>query len=242
MPIPSNGRVGIPASGALLGAQVVVADQLERGVERLRIVAGVVDRAGRGGERELVRRGKVPSADLGRVHAELGGNEIDGALADGSGLGSTRTPVRTGRRRVREHGDRAEVMALPSVHAGGHEARHQRDERAAHRIGADVGPSPDAKAAERAVAAGADRDVVHLGAPVCHAEQVLGARLDPAHRPAQTSGERDDQDLLDVGAALGAEAAADPGRTHTYLVRCESEDRCTPRRARRTRLGSMPTT
>ena len=43
------------------------------------------------------------------------------------------------------------------------------------------------KAHELAVAGGPQLDVLYLPAPMCHRDHVLGAGLDPLHRPAELS-------------------------------------------------------
>ena len=55
-PMPSSLRVAALATGPLLGAQLVVAGDAARFVERLRVLADVVVRAGDRGERERVGR------------------------------------------------------------------------------------------------------------------------------------------------------------------------------------------
>ena len=47
-----------------------------------------------GGVRERLGRDEVAATDLGRVHADLGGEEVDGALDRGGGLGATGATVR----------------------------------------------------------------------------------------------------------------------------------------------------
>lgn len=94
-PMPSC--TGSPASPAgLLGAELLVAGGLEGHVEASLVVAHVVDRAGGGGVGEVVGGDQVATTHLGRVHADLGGEEVHGAL---DGRGCLRTGRRRGRRR-----------------------------------------------------------------------------------------------------------------------------------------------
>ena len=70
----------------LLLAQLLVADALERLVERRLVVAGVVLEAGRGRVRELVRLDEVLPPQLGRVDAELVRRGLDEPLDEVRGL------------------------------------------------------------------------------------------------------------------------------------------------------------
>ena len=98
MPMPSCDGSPARAAASLLGPQLVVAGGGERPLERLGVVADVVDGADAG----RVAIGE-PSADqvapphLGRVHADLGGEEVDRPLDRGRGLGPPGAAV--GRRR-----------------------------------------------------------------------------------------------------------------------------------------------
>src|SRR5690606_33595322 len=108
-------RVAALAPGGLLGAQLLVPGRLEDAVERAPVVAGVVLGAGGGGERELVGRHEVRAADLGGVHADLGGEEVDRPLDGGRGLGPTRTAVGGGGGGVGDDRPRAELGVVEVV-------------------------------------------------------------------------------------------------------------------------------
>ena len=76
---------------------------------------------------------------------------------------------------------------------------------------------------ERAVALGADLDVVDLVAPVVGDHHALGARLDPLHRAPELARRPRAADLLGVDVELGAEAAADLGRDHPDPVLADAQ-------------------
>ena len=70
----------VPARRVALPDEPLVAGQVERQRERLRIVAAVVDEARRGGEGIGVARDQVPPSDLGGIEAEPIREEIERAL------------------------------------------------------------------------------------------------------------------------------------------------------------------
>ena len=71
---------------------------------------------------------------------------------------------------------------------------------------------------DAAVAREAQLGLVPLVALLGDGEQVLAARLDEAHRPAERAGQLGDQDVLAVDDRLGPEAAADVLRDHAHGV------------------------
>ena len=76
---------------------------------------------------------------------------------------------------------------------------------------------------ERSVALRAELHVIDLVAPVVARGHVLGAGLDPLHRPSEPLRERQHQRLLAVGLELRAEAAAHVGGHHAQLVLGDAE-------------------
>ena len=81
----------------------------------------------------------------------------------------------------------------------------------------------DVEGGERAVALGADLDVVDLVAPVVGDHHALRARLDPLHRAPELARRPRAADLLGVDLQLGAEAAADLGGDHADPVLADAE-------------------
>ncbi len=90
-------------------------------------------------------------------------------------------------------------------------------------VGAEVADQPRPHAGDRAVGLRAHGDVGDLVAAVVGVGHVLGAGLDPLHRPAELAGERAHERLLAVGVELRAEAAADVRRDHAQLVLADPE-------------------
>ena len=89
------------------------------------------------------------------------------------------------------------------------------------RVGDDLATHPD----DRAVALAAELHVLHLPAPVRHRDQVLGAGLDPLHRPLQPQRGRDRDGVLGREPGLAAERAADVRRDDAHLLGVEVEHR-----------------
>ena len=197
----------------LLLAQVVVAGHVQGQPQRARVVAGVVLPAGLRRVRELVGLDEVLHPQLGRVGAELLGEDVDHPLDEVDGLGD---PERAGvgdpaRRLVRvDAGDLA--VRGPQVVAAGEDVeepgRELRRLRGAVE-GAVVGEHVDPYAEDRAVVRRRDGPghVVVAGERGRH--QVLAAVLDPLHRLAGHDRPHDGQDVARVDADLAAEPAAD---------------------------------
>ena len=202
----------------LLLAQGLVAGRRERLVESAFVVAAVVARLRARRIRESVGRDEVAAAHLGRVDADLLRETVDHAFDRGRRLRTARAAERADRCGVRDHGDNFDVDPIERVHAAGHQPGEVRQHHAVERIRTAVGEHPQPIGQQRAVARAAELALVHLRAPVVHAEHVLGARLRPAHRPAEIAREPSEQGLLGVVAALAAETAAHVGRDHVHLV------------------------
>jgi hypothetical protein len=93
------GLVRRPPAG-LLGPQLVVADRLEREVQRRQVVTAVVTHARVAVVRKVVGTQQVVPPDLDRIVAELGGEQVDRPLDDGRGLGPPGAAVGDDGRRV----------------------------------------------------------------------------------------------------------------------------------------------
>ena len=204
-------RVAALAPRRLLGAQRVVAGLLERDVERLRVLAAVVDRTQPGDRRERERLGRdeVLAPDLDRIDAELVGRDVEGALDEVDRLGPAGAAVRGDRRGVRDRGLPVELDLRDDVHVLRHHLREERQERADRRVRTRVGQRAHAQTGDLAVALQAHLDVVHVPAAVPHRDHVLGARLGPLHRPAEQQRGLGDDQVLDDEPGLRAEPAAD---------------------------------
>ncbi len=131
-------RVATLAPGGLLGAQTGVARRLQHRVERLLVLAGVVGRPALGDQRERLGLQQVAAAHLGRVHADLGGEEVHRALDRRGGLRAPGAAVGRDRRGVRDEHPRPRLDLLDVVDAGRHHAREHRQHGAEPRVGARV--------------------------------------------------------------------------------------------------------
>ena len=210
------------ATGGLLGPQGGVVGGLEGEVERLGVVAAVVDRAGGGGEREGVLGDEVLAPHLDGIHADLGGEQVEGALDGGGGLGTTGAAVGLDRGGVGHHRLDVALDLRDVVGAGRHRAGHERQERPHARVGAGILQHGEAVGLDLAVAAAADLDPEHLAAAVGHREHALAAGLGPAHRAVETTGDPGQQGLVGLEVDLGAETAADGRGHHADLLGLEA--------------------
>ena len=215
-PEPELHDVAAVAARRLVGAQLVVAGVGQALLQRREVLAGVVV----GARDRLVRElgDEVAAADLGRVHADLGGEHVDRALDQRGRLRAPGAAVGADRRRVGHDRVEVEVDLRDLVDAAGHQAGQHRHQRGVGGIGAAVGDHAHLQAGDLAVARAADLDVLHLRAAVLHLEHRLRARLDVAHGLAELARERDDDDLLRVARDARAEAAAGRGRDDAQLL------------------------
>ena len=93
---------GTPAG--LLGSKLVVTRCCQDRVERLLVLARVVGGAGVGGQRELVGLDEVAPTELGGIHPDLAGGDVDHSLDQLRGFGPARAAVRADRCRVGHDG------------------------------------------------------------------------------------------------------------------------------------------
>ena len=208
----------------LLGADGFVVGELQGLLRRPLVVARVVGEPGHRGVRELVGLDVVAPPDLGRIDADLRGELVHRAL-DGEGrLWSTGAAVGVGRRHGGEDRRAREHVGGHVVDAAVEERAEQRDARRDQlEVGAHVGQEVDPDAEELAVGVGRQLDVLDLAAPVDGALRVLGALLDPSHRPAVLLGQRQHEQLVGVDVELRTEPAADRRRDHPHLLLGEAE-------------------
>ena len=204
------------AAGPLLGllpAEVVIADRVEGELERPRIVAGVVIPAGGRVVRELLRLDEVLHPQLGRVLADVVGEDVDHPLDRVDGF---RDPERAAvgdaaGRLVGVDAVDLDERLVEVVRAGDHVEQAGRELR---RIGrgvavAVVGDRLDLERLDLAVLRRADLgvDVVVAGERV--GLEVLGAVLDPLDRLADEERRRDGENVAGIDRHLAAETAAD---------------------------------
>lgn len=182
---PEPARVaGLPAAGLLVPHRLVV-HQLEGPVEGRSVVGGVVDEGRDRGERELVGRDEVTAAQVGRVHPQLGRQDVDGPLDHVRGLGAAGPPVGVRGRLGGEHAHEVEEVGAHVVDAGDHEGGEDRDAGGQQlEVGAHVGPDLHPDPGDLAVAGGGQLDLVHLVPPVDGGLHVLRAALHMLDRTA----------------------------------------------------------
>ena len=102
---------------------------------------------------------------------------------------------------------------------------HGRDDAAGKGIGADVDRKPALHRQNAPVAIVADFQVGLGCARMGRRLEMLEAVLDPFHRPAEHPAGVADDDFLDIGPGLGAEAAADILGDHAHAVFRQVQDR-----------------
>ena len=190
------------AASALLGLllqQRLVADRLERLVERLVIVAAVVGESECGAVGELLFLHEVLPPQLHRVDAELVGKDVHRALDRVTGFGHAERAAigDASRRLVREVGVHLGVRDGHVV-AAGNDTEHagwvlRRVGRGVE--GTVIGVGRDAKRGELAVGGRTKLDVHVVVARKPRRRQVLRPGLDPLHRPAQLQRANDGADI-----------------------------------------------
>ena len=115
-PMPS--RRPSPRARGLLGAQLVVAGQLERAVEAGLVVARVVDGAGRGAVGHLAGQHEVAARELRRVDPEPPGGDVHRALERAVELRPAEAAVEARGRAIAHHDAAAHGEILHVVGAG----------------------------------------------------------------------------------------------------------------------------
>ena len=199
----------------LLLAELLVADLVERRAQRGRVVAGVVDEAGRRLVRELLGLDEVLEAELGRVDAELVGRRLHEPLDEVRRLGDAeRAPVGDAARRlVRERALAADVRRRVVV-AAGHDVEQAGPELRRLGVGEEgalVGEHVDAERQDPALVRERQLALHVVVAGEAGGDEVLAAGLDPLHRLAEQQRRRGRHDVAGVDRHLVAEAAADVG-------------------------------
>ena len=211
--LPARGGVGAP------GREVAVADEIERDVEALRVVAGVVDAAVRRLVGHLLGLDVVPLAHLDRVEPELVRDDVDDPLGEPQVLHARVAAVRRHRRLVRHHLRVVEPDVAPAVAPG----RDLRPDHAAERLVAEeragvverLGTEPE----QRAVGLDGDLDVLEPAlVPVRHVLVEVRPPLGPVDRAAELPREEAARDEVRVRGDLVAEPAADVLRDEAELV------------------------
>ncbi len=212
----------------LLLQKRLIADLLERHVERAVVVTAVVGEPECRGIRELILPHEVLAPEFHRIHAELVGEDVHAALDRVAGLGDAERAAigDAARRLVREVGVDLGVRDREGVAAGDHAEHAGRVFRGVGGgvEGAVIGSGRHAQGGHRAVGPGADLHVHVVVAREPGARQVLGSRLDPLHRPPELQRADDGADVPGIHRHLVAEAAADVRRDDSDLVLGDAGD------------------
>ncbi len=232
--------VAASAPALLLLAELGVARRGQHLVQRLGVPAAVVHGPGLGLERELAGCDEVTPPHLRRVHADLGGEQVDRPLDGRRSFGPSGAAVGTDRGGVADHRPEPGLDLGDVVDAGCHQAGQSGQETAHAREGAAVLDDVDPVGQDAAVPVTADLDVLQLSAALGHADQVLAARLGPAQRPAGFPGRPGDDKRVAVDADLGAEAATYVGHHHADLVRGHAQRAAQDHPAQLRVLGAVP--
>ena len=204
--------------------QVGVAHQVERLIERRRVVARVIFGAGCRVVRKVLGSDEVLPAQLDRIHVQLCRHAIDAALDGQHRFGSPGAAVGSSRRRVGEDGQALDADVGDPVAARCHvEDECRRYGRRRVQVGAHVGDVAQLQTSERPVPLCRQIDLNEHVAALRRGLNILAARRHPLHRSLQLQGEVSSHDVLGCGAALAAEAPPDVRGDHSHVVLPQSE-------------------
>ena len=142
---------------------------------------------------------------------------VDRALHHLRRLGTAGAAQRRGRAGVRHDRVKPDLDPRDPVHAGRHQPRQRRQDRADAGVSAGVLQQPQVQRLEVPVAVAAEREPHSLAAAVAHRDHVLRARLGPAHRPVELARQPRHEHVLGQ-QPLAAEAAADVRRDHVHAI------------------------
>ena len=192
------------------------AERFQTAVERLHVIAAVERVLARerldAGQfvRHLAGTRQVAAAELGTVDAQIGGGEVEQALAEEISLEPARAAIGADGRFGGQRQRHRRVNVLDAVGAAQELGDVTRPDGAvgAH-IGADVGHRLAAQTQDHAVAVAGDPDLAARLARVRRGDQVLAAILDPLDRLAEMPGGEGDQEVLRKALAAQPEPAAD---------------------------------
>ena len=241
----------VPALGAGrrlgLGEELVVADELPRLGERRFVVAAVVDQRREVLVDDFVVVGKVlgreeiPAPDLGSIHPQLGGGEVEQPLHDEDAMLATGAAIRSDDRLGREDRLELRVVGRDPVAAQQRALAVDRHREAIGHIGPGIVKKHILDAEDRAVTGQGDLGIVRLAALLGGGDEVLLAILDPLDRALELDRHPGDDDLLLVEHHdLRPEAAADEGRDDPDLVLGQPEHGGETVADRDRRLGGVP--
>src|SRR6266540_3346374 len=146
---------------------------------------------------------EIPTPYLGRIEAELSGEEVDHPLDQKSRLRLARAPVCIRRRLVREDADHFSSDVRNRICTGRQQARESGDGCGLRlKVGPKVGENPEPQGGDRAVAPSRDLHVLDLVTGMTPTLEVFRPILDPFDRARVSAGEMDADELLTVGVQL----------------------------------------
>ena len=193
-------------------------------LQRGGVVAGIVVEAGGGGEGELIGRDEVLEADLGGIHFQFGGEDIDHALDAVGGFGAARAAIGVGRNAVGEDADDLRLDVAEVVEARHHEHAERGDGgREQLVVSAEILNDFELQAEDGAVAFGGDFVVIDVAAAVDGGQEVFAAGFDPFDGLADLHGDEGHERFFGIDVELAAEAAADFGRDEAEAVFFEAQ-------------------
>ena len=217
---PEPEQPSLGAGRRLLRTEAVDVEERERVVEGPSGVEALQLHPGDAHRREVVGVQQVALPHHERVEVELAGDHVEQAFAH-PGLDLPRTPVGDVGRLVGRDDHRLDVEVLEPV---GRREQGPDDRRVAGGRVADLGvgalvehqPEPDAEQPPVGVDRRLHVDALLAGLAADH--EVLGAVLDPLHRPAEQQRGAGHGDVLARQPALLAEGPADVAAPHPHRV------------------------
>ena len=216
------------AVGARLGlllAQTGVIHLCQGLAQRSGVVAAVIDEAGGRRIGKIAGADEVLEADLGRVHFQFGGQDIDHALDAVRGFGPARSAIGVGGHAVGEYSDHVGQDVFEVVEPRHHQHRKCGDGgREKLVIRADILDELELQTEHGSIALGGQLEIVHVAAAVYGGLEVFAARLDPLHGFAEAHGHEAHQRLFRIHLKFGAKATADLGRNHAQMMLPNPED------------------
>ena len=193
----------------LLGAQLLVARQLQGLLERGAIVPRVVRRPRGRLVRKGVRGDQVAPPQLGRVEVQLRRQQVDRPLDQGRRLRSPGSAVGAGGCGVGDHAPHAGTGPLEPVRSRQRRARHrERRDAGVRGMGPEVADNVGVQRHEAPAGIQRQAGPVHRGTRRQGGDQTVGGRLGPAHRAPEPDRGQAHQHLVGIQVFLRAETAS----------------------------------
>ncbi len=180
---PEAHETPFTAPGVALCLESIPISRLERSVECLFVVAGVVDSTHLRGERELRRRNEVSSTYLRRVHVQFAREHVHCPFDEICGFRASGAAVRVGRGLVGEHLGQGCPNRRNVVRRVRHHHGERRDGgREQHVVSADIGDEPHLQAQHSSIAPRGYVDVRDDVASVRRSDETFRPIFNPLHR------------------------------------------------------------